>query len=89
MENLSLEEFTQWARDPVTMKVRDYLLELRERMNVDQSSVLDKAVLGDMPSLETIALDSVMRAATIQGIDAFTDFDRLAEDLFPKEVANV
>ena len=93
MENLSMADFEQWANDPMTIKVRDYMLTQREEMNnVDGSGMLERAVHGnDMPSIEAMGLDSIMRASVIRGIDTFTDWDGLSVALFPsqEEVANV
>ena len=88
MDNLNINDFKQWANDPMTIKVRNYLLEHRAILNtLDGSMIMEKAAYSnDLTGLEVLGLESAMRMAAVKSIDMLTDFDDLAENMF-KEVA--
>ena len=84
MENLTKADFTDWSRLPMTVKVRNHLLKERESMNsIDGSGLIEKNTYAEgLSSLEALGLESAMRASVIRGLDVFTNFDELSEDMF-------
>lgn len=87
-----MEDFTQWANSPVTIFVRNHLLKEREEMNhLDGSAMMQKTVYSNnLTGLEQLGLESAMRLSVVKGLEAFTDFDELSNQLFPnsQEVFN-
>lgn len=68
------------------MAVRDYLIEQRDYFNKVDGSLADRVANGDDPkTLESLGLDTMMRAAIIRGIDLFTDFQELYESMVAEE----
>ncbi len=88
LDNLK-SQFTQWVNNPMTLRVREYLLKERKEMNEIDSSKLfeENAYSQGLTPLESLGLESVMRASVIKGIDAFTDTDQLFHEL-SVEVSN-
>ena len=84
MDQLTLSDFEQWVNDPMTIKVRDYLLSERASMNsLDDSNILEANIYGEeLSALERLGLESAMRLSVIKGIDLFTNWDDLSIKVF-------
>ena len=87
MEDFNEAEFESWANHHVTCRVRNHLIEVREEMNKIESSRLleSNAYTDQLTPLEMLGMESVMKMSVIKGIDTFTDFDALFQELLPEE----
>lgn len=85
MDNLTLQDFQAWVNDPMTIKVRDYLIdEIEDLSRLDHSQLLiDNVYTDKLTPLEALGVESVMRLAAVRGIELFTDTDSLCVNLFP------
>lgn len=86
MDQLTEDDFAAWANQPITLMVRDYMLEEHETMrDLTESALFEDNVFGNgLSGLEQLGLEAAMRMAAIRGIEHFTNFDVLVDNLFPE-----
>ncbi len=87
MDNITRADFEQWANSPITMKVRNYMLKEHASMsNLNDSAMLENTVYTEgLSPLEALGLESVMKLSVIKGIELFTNFNVLIEELFEEQ----
>lgn len=76
-------DFEQWANHPVTVFVRNKLIEQRNEYSKLDGTLAEHAIYNP-EDLSKLGFDSAMRMATIRGIELFTDTQSLYEELFPE-----
>lgn len=83
-----MAEFQDWVNLPVTMAVRNFLLkEIQEYNSISDVEIIQKNMNDtDLGDLESIGVQILMRAATMVGIQAFSDFDNLLESMVEAEI---
>ena len=82
------KDFAEWANNPMTVAVRDHLIERRSLYNnLDCNTLAQSTVYGQgLNPLDKLGLVSVMNLSVISGIEEFTNFEVLEESMFPEEV---
>ena len=84
MEHMTPADFEQWANLPMTMKVRDHMLNQHAEMrDLTESAMIEQTVYAKgLTPLEALGLEAVMKMSVVRGIELFTDYESLSNSLF-------
>ncbi len=80
---ISKADYQQWANDPVTCAIRNYLVgEIRDLDSLTNHPLIDKnTYTDDLTALEQVGTSVLLRSSAIKGLEMFTNFDELVNGL--------